>query len=53
VRQILEVFGMLQCSPIILPMLSTTKLSKNMKSKEVDLILYNNIVGKLFFLNKH
>ncbi len=52
-KQILELFGMFQCSPVILPMLSTTKLSERMKSKDIYLILYNNIVRKLIFLDKH
>ncbi|KAH9570073.1 hypothetical protein CY35_02G021000 [Sphagnum magellanicum] len=46
----LEDFGMLQCNPIIVPMLNIFKLSTYMKSKEVDATIYKTIVGKFIFL---
>jgi hypothetical protein len=46
----LKEFGMLHYNLVIMPMLSTNKLSTDVKLEEIDATLYKTIVGKLIFL---
>lgn len=41
---------MLHYNLVIMPMLSTNKLSTDVKLEEIDATLYKTIVGKLIFL---
>jgi hypothetical protein len=50
IREILKRFGMEDCKPIITPMQTSCKLSKNDNSKSIDKRQYRSMIGSLLYV---
>ena len=50
IKEMLNFFGMEDCKPVITPMITSCKLSKDNESKEVDQRLYRSVIGILLYV---
>jgi hypothetical protein len=52
IREMLKRFRMENCKPIITPMQTTCKLSKNDDSKSIDQRKYRSMIGSLLYVKE-
>ncbi|KAH9322868.1 hypothetical protein KI387_017507 [Taxus chinensis] len=50
VKEMLKKFGMEECAPVITPMITGTKLSKDDESPDADQSLYRSMIGSLLYV---